>query len=76
MKGANYKETFKNNSVCEFEVPAADISPEMRDLIVQSTARDPEKRLSISEFLNHDIFHCNISDSEDFEISYKPQKAM
>lgn len=74
LKGGNYKETFKNNSNCSFEIPPNSISEEMKDLILKSTVKDPKKRMSLKEFESHDLFACNISDSEDFIIKYEPSK--
>ncbi len=52
------------------------LSPELLDLLTKATAKDPNDRLSPSEFLHHDVFNCDISDSEDFSIKYQPTMMM
>jgi serine/threonine protein kinase len=74
LKGADYKETFKNNSNCVFEIPSKPISEELRDLITRATVKDPKYRVDIDQFLSHDLFFCNISDSDEFETKFNPSK--
>lgn len=76
LKGTTYKETYQKNQECKFVFGNKSMSPDLEDLIRRAGAKDIEHRLSPNEFVNHDVFMCEISDSDDFTISYNPSMMM
>lgn len=74
FRTTSYRETYKNNFFCELKFPEIGLSEEYLEMMRLATKRNPSERCSAEKFLDLDVFNCNISDSENFEISYEPQK--
>lgn len=76
IKGTKYKEIYDKNASWNTKIESQVVSLEMLDLINKATKSEPDKRVSIDEFLNHDVFSFEISDDEELSISYDPTKQM
>lgn len=76
IKGNNYKDVYEKNTAWNSRISSTKASPEMVDLINKALVRDPAIRITIEQFMSHDVLSFDISDSEDFTISYNPFKTL
>lgn len=78
FKTQSYRSTMRNNYNCELDLGDMKVSSEVLEILRMMVVKDPSRRATIQEVLEHDLFCCNVKEEgeEEFKINYDPFKIM